>query len=371
MLIARKNEHTPARWTQRVHVFLKGEDDVQNDFLVPLDGTVRSEAALPLAARIARNAQATLVLVKVVSFVSEYWMPITPTYPIMAQTAIDADVEEATAYLERIAADPKLAGITIKTSVQCGQVAPTILAVAASFGGDLIVLCHHGSTGALHWIMGSVAEMVARHAAIPVLVLREGATSLGGTAADSAQPLRLLVPLDGSAGAQAALEPGAELLTALAAPRQKTALHLARVIPPVEGKYGDLGELLYTSSELSRAKHFLRQTTALLREGSLAPTIAHQHMPVTWSVLVDSDVSDALVRLAEQGEETEGAGVFGGCELLTIATHGRAGVQRWVMGSIAERMLAATMRPILIVHPQSQTTWKTLKELGEVPVALN
>jgi nucleotide-binding universal stress UspA family protein len=284
---------------------------------------------------------------------------------------VDTDLEVATAYLERLASDPELAGITVKTSVQSGQVAPTILAEAALYGGDLIVLCHHGSTGALHWIMGSVAEMVARHASIPVLVLREGATSLGSTPADLAQPLHMLVPLDGSAGAQAALEPGAELLTTLAAPGQKTALHLARVIPPVEGKHAGLSEFLHTSDELTRAKHFLRQTTALLREGSLAPTIAQQHIPVTWSVLVDHDVSDALVRLAEQGEETEGVGVFGGCELLAIATHGRAGVQRWVMGSIAERMLAATTRPILIVHPQSQATWKTTREAGEVPVALN
>ena len=57
--------------------------------------------------------------------------------------------------------------------------------------------------------------------------------------------------------------------------------------------------------------------------------------------------------MAENGEDAEGAGAFGRCDLIAIATHGRGGLQHWVMGSIAERVLGATKLPILIVRPES------------------
>jgi hypothetical protein len=43
--------------------------------------------------------------------------------------------------------------------------------------------------------------------------------------------------------------------------------------------------------------------------------------------------------------------VFGGCDLIAISTHGWEGLQHWAMGSVTERVLHATKRPILIVRP--------------------
>lgn len=326
--------------------------------LVPLDGSLRAEAALPIAARIAQNSGARLVLVRVVSFVSEYWPTMTTSYPSMAQAAIETDLEEAAAYLERIASSPKLAGITVKTTAQFGYIAPTILSVAISYASDLIVLCSHGASGMIHWVMGSVAEKIVHHASIPVLVMREGGTHMGSTPADLAQPLRMLIPLDGSTGAQAALEPGAVLLKAIAAPGQQTALHLARVITPPRNHLINQQKNAGASSlneELARARHSLERVKDQLQQGQVAPTIAEQHIPVTWSVIPDKDIAGALLRVAEQGEEMEGTGVFGGCELIAISTHGRAAFQNWALGSITERILHATRRPLLVVHPPKQS----------------
>ncbi len=54
--------------------------------------------------------------------------------------------------------------------------------------------------------------------------------------------------------------------------------------------------------------------------------------------------------------------MFGRCDVIAMATHGRGGVQRWAMGSITERVLSATKLPLLIVRPpdmldKSKVTW--------------
>jgi nucleotide-binding universal stress UspA family protein len=302
----------------------------------------------------AQHTGATLVLVRVVSFLSEYWPAMTSAHPSLAQAVVETDLEQATAYLEKVASSAELEGMAVKTTAQFGPPAPTILAVVSSYNSDLIVLCSHGTAGMIHWMMGSVAEKIARYATIPVLVVREEGTHLGGPLADLAQPLRMLIPLDGSAGAKAALEPGAELLLAMAAPGQKCALHLARVHKQPLSDH----EMLEQDQELAQARGSLLQTTQQIREGMLAPSIAEHHLPVTWSLLLDTDVASALLRVAEQGDDTEGAGAFGGCDLIAISTHGRSGFQRWMLGSITERVLHATRRPILIVHPPEPTAWK-------------
>jgi nucleotide-binding universal stress UspA family protein len=53
------------------------------------------------------------------------------------------------------------------------------------------------------------------------------------------------------------------------------------------------------------------------------------------------------VSLAEQGTASVGR-----CDLIVISTHGRGGLERWVMGSVTERILNATKLPMLIVRPQ-------------------
>ena len=328
--------------------------------LVPLDGSRRAETALPVARRIAQQTGATLVLVRVVSFLSEYWPVMTSAHPSLAQAVMDADLKQAAAYLEEVASSAELAEIAVKTTAQFGPPAPTILAVATSYNSDLIVLCSHGSAGMIHWMMGSVAEKIARHATIPVLVVREEGTHLGGPLAGLAQPLRMLIPLDGSAGAKAALEPGAELLLAMAAPGQKCALHLARVSKQPLSDREALDD-----HELAQARGSLQQTIQQIREGTLAPSIAEHHLPVTWSLLLDTDVAGALLRVAEQGEDMEGAGAFGGCDLIAISTHGRSGFQHWMLGSITERVLHATRRPILIVHPPKPAEGKESRLSGE------
>jgi nucleotide-binding universal stress UspA family protein len=336
---------------------LKGGLAMIKTILVPLDGSERAEYALPLAARIARHTGGTIVFIHVVNIATNYW-PAAP-YPPVIQAAVDGELAEATAYLEAVAASPELAEIEVTFTARHGVVAPVILAAAVDYQADLIVIGSHGRTGMAHMIMGSVTEKVARHSSVPVLIVREKGGWPEVSPDEVAQPLRVLVPLDGSAHAQAVFEPVAALLKALVSPAQKAAIHLVRV---VEGQ-GPMGtspipttptasdQAQRAQRDLSRAKHHLSRVTELIRDGSIAPNLSKQHIAVTWSVAFDTDVARAIGKMAEMGEDAEGAGVFGGCELIAMSTHGRGGLQRLAMGSITERVLQTTRRPLLVVRP--------------------
>ena len=333
--------------------------------LVPLDGSKRAERSLPVAMRLARACGGSITLLRVVSAAVDFW-PSVAGNPALAQEVVDSELAAAVAYLAAIKDSPEFNGITTETIAVFGQAASTILEVTHSQKVDLIVLCSHGYTGMKRWVMGSVAEKVAYHAPVPVLVLREAGAVPADLHPDPSRPLRALVPLDGSSLAKAVLEPVAHLVASLAAPSQGM-LHLVRVVKPPTA--GNVQQDLQVSEEyLHKARTYLRTTVEHLREGLVAPAVAELKLPVTWSVAVDEDVTGAIVRVAENGEDAEGAGIFGGCDLIAIATHGRGGVQRWAMGSITQRVLVATTLPLLIVRP-TQTMDKSRVKWDEETIA--
>ncbi len=106
---------------------------------------------------------------------------------------------------------------------------------------------------------------------------------------------------------------------------------------------------------LSRVEPYLDQTIELIRQGTLAPEISKQHIAVRWLVALDTDVAKGIVRMAETGEDAEGADrLAGACQLIAMSTHGRGGLQRLAMGSVTERVLHSTKRPILVVRPPEE-----------------
>jgi nucleotide-binding universal stress UspA family protein len=318
--------------------------------LVPLDGSARAERAIPVAAHIARAANGTVVLVQVATLPFTYSPYLgSATY---ADEVIEADLKEVERYLDTLANSEPLEGIKTTTKAICGVVASEIISTASSYDIDLIAMTSQGKTGMKRWMLGSVAQKIARYSSMPVLVLHEKGPLPVGPHLDN-RPLRALVPLDGSALAKAALEPAAQLVAAIAGSSQGS-LHLMRVVksPTAEelqavGDQESMNRL--KENKLHRAKTYLNSIVEQLREGPLA----YLNLSITWSIAVDNDVAHAIIRMAENGEDAEGAGVFGRCDLIAIATHGRGGLQHWILGSITERVLGATKLPILIVRPEA------------------
>jgi nucleotide-binding universal stress UspA family protein len=314
--------------------------------LVPLDGSSRAEQALPVAARLAQATSGTVVLLRVVSLPAEF-MFYPAADPDVVQSIIDDDLEEARNYLDCLTRVSSLSGVHTETAVIVGQAASTVLWMVGARRIDLIVMCSHGYTGMKRWILRSVAEKVAHHAPVPVLLLREGGPALVGTPPHAEGPLRALIPLDGSARAKAALVPAAQLIAALSAPGPG-ALHLTRVVVLPDAEQISHSE---RAAIVQKAKRYLNATVEHIREGLDASPVAALKLSITWSATIDDDIAAGIIRVAEDGEGTEDIGVSGSSDMIAMATHGYSGLQRWAMGSITERVLHATRLPLLIVRP--------------------
>jgi nucleotide-binding universal stress UspA family protein len=129
-------------------------------------------------------------------------------------------------------------------------------------------------------------------------------------------------------------------------------LHLVRIVKPLT-REEELQSLDLTAPKnfLHMVKEDMFSTAEHLREGLAAPAVAQLKLPITWSVVVDTDVAKALSRVAENGGDAEETGGFGGYDVIAMATHARSGLQRWALGSITEQVLHDTQLPLFIVHP--------------------
>jgi nucleotide-binding universal stress UspA family protein len=317
--------------------------------LVPLDGSSRAEQALPVAARLARTSGATLTVLRVVTTSIDIDM-----HPVQLSghvgLSLDAEVAQANEYLAQVASSDDLKGIDIRTEALSGTPASIILLFAKLQHVDLIVMCSHGFTGFKRWWLGNVAQHVARHSTAPVLVLHEGFPMPTALYEEIPRPVRVLVALDGSSLAETALAPAAFLSATLSAPAHG-ALHLVRVLPLRELEEENLDEMTLAARRQAEADVAapLNTVKQRLREGDLA----RLNLTATSSVVVHSDVAHTLIHVAEHGEFFEDREGSPGCDVIAMSTHGRSGPQRWVLGSITERMLGATRLPLLIVRSHS------------------
>jgi nucleotide-binding universal stress UspA family protein len=242
-----------------------------------------------------------------------------------------------------MAALPVLDGIQVTTEIAPGLPPQYILAATRSWEADLTVLCSHDRTGFTRWVLGSVVHTLAHESTVPTLVLHENETASLLAHPDTARPLRALVPLDGSPLAEAALEPAAQLVASLAAHAE---LHLTQVVKSSQTSAEEGVESSLNAEGRARARTYLTQVTE--RWQAMATELG---ISISWSVALGTDVASALLSQAESGEQGQGTAGNRGCELIAISTHGRHGLERWVMGSVTNRLLNATKLPILIVRP--------------------
>ncbi len=319
--------------------------------LVPLDGSERAERALPVAAQLAHVSGGSVILLRVAAGTALAIWAMRETPELIKET-IESAKARAADYLARVAASPELAGLTVQTQVQSGVPAQCILSAAQEHLADLIILGSHGETGFKRWLLGSVAQQVTRHSPVPVLVLHERGSVPTHLSSEDQQPIRILVALDGSSLAEVALMPAAYLSAALSAPA-RGALHLALVVPlPELAISSQRGDLPAMRDEAKRqAMAYLEAVMHRLDQGELASL----DLQITASVAIQPDVAETLISMAETGAHLEGSEPAGGSYVLALATHGRSGVNRWMMGSVAERILGATILPLLIIRPQKMS----------------
>lgn len=276
--------------------------------LVPLDSSEQAEKALPVAMQLARRWQAELLVVRVVN----PYVAIPAGTPELALQFNEIETRESAEYLEKVAARVEKAGLTCTPLVAFGQPVPELVRLLENPAVRLICLASQGRSGVGRWLLGSVAEGVLRQAPCPVLLCR-GEMLPGPLGFE-----RVLVPLDGgplSAEVLPRLEPflvPEPQITLLRA--SDDLVRLAPVDPGTYRRYLDglRGELERLDPE-KRYGHVVRDQT---------PSAA---------VLEQADAQRA--------------------ELIAMATHGRHGLHRFLVGSVTERVARHANCPVLAFPP--------------------
>ncbi len=345
--------------------------------LVPLDGSSQAERALPIAARIAQRSGCSIALVQAVRAPVEFESGAAPP-ALWALPVRPEERETAQRYLGHVRQRHIPAETPVQIHIVAGPPAAMIRAASVGLGADLIVMTSHGRTGLGRWLLGSVAAEVARESRIPVLVVRESALTRALTEqdrsrraalpAENQRPVSALVPLDGSPLAEAALRPALRLLGALGDPAP-ISLHLLAVVEPLpltgtaalgRGIAGE-GHVALTATDrtmLGEAEQYLCAIAEQMQRDT-QDILRGQTLSVTWAAAWSTDVARTILTAAEAGLE-DGEGALHATHLppsdvIAMATHGRGGLARWVMGSVTDRVLHATHLPLLVVRPPAVT----------------
>lgn len=322
--------------------------------LVPLDGSQRAERAAYVAERLARATGSEVLFTRVVDVPVRLGQSIEMPQIVLAP--IEDNLETAQEYLSRFAHRPDFADSDVEIMALEGPVATTLLETAVAESADLIIMCSHGRTGASRWPLGSVAQKLARRSPVPILVLREGGSLPGITSATQRIRPHALVALDGSPFSERALAPAVNLAVGLAFP-DRAELHLIHVIAHTAEQRAEEAARV----ERERYEPAIQDATAYLRalaERAMRETPAECRPVVEVSVLLQRDVAGALIDHAA-GRHQAGAPPAEhrpDYDFVAMATHGRGGWQRLMLGSVTERVLHAIRVPLLIVPPESRAS---------------
>lgn len=294
--------------------------------MVPLDGSSFAETALPAALRLTEATGSSLELVMVQElgpvFAMEAW---EAAYPEAARTYLDDVVARMSNGSAR----------EIETTVLVGRPASELDERSRESTTDLIVMATHGRGPVSRVWLGSVADELMRHTRTPILLVRpEHKEKVDLTDRPSFQ--RVLIPLDGSERAEAVLAEAVSL--ARGADGHYTLLRVVRYPDELVSAYvpGTIQMSQQVVDEgIREANVYLERVATRMRQDGLE---------VENRVLVDSRPASAILTYADENE----------IDLIAMATHGRGGVPRAVMGSVTDKVVRGAHRPVLVVRPAEE-----------------
>ncbi len=296
--------------------------------LVPVDGSNFAEHALPYALGIARRTAAT-VYVALVHVPADL---VGPNHPLAdaveAQHEAQRDLDAA--YIDELAERIGASGLPVRPALLRGNVAAALSRYVEAERIELVVMTTHGRGGLKRAWLGSTADSLLRQCMAPLLLIRPSERTREITAANDRRFERVLAAVDGSETAELAVRDAFDIgLT------DEAALILLHVLqPPVAAASPYLPHTIQlTHEEISAREDHMRQYLA---------TIAAQDWlagrTVETKVVVDYQPALAIMDTAERVD----------ADLIVLGTHGRGGLRRLILGSVADTVVRGTQRPVLI-----------------------
>ena len=291
--------------------------------LVPLDGSGLAEAVLPPAAALVERLGASLTLLHVM----ERDAPTT----IHGERHLteERDAEHYLAEVERrLALGDRPVARHVHEAKE-GDVALAIVWHAKELRADLVVLSTHGRGGLRGLVVGSIAQQVLQRGETPILLIHPA-----GGMPPPFMCRTILVPLDGTAAHEPALDAGLALARAF-----RARLHLVIVVPTpdtLSGGTAAIGTMmpLATGALLDLATQgaaeYVRHRVERLRADGLEASAEVRRGEIAANLL----------------EATERAGA----DVIVMASHGHAGLAAFWQGSVTAKVLARFGRPVLLVH---------------------
>lgn len=299
--------------------------------IVPVDGLPTSEAAIPVAARLARGAGATLELVRVHRTTG----PDLDQNVVWSEVVRDLERKQLASLAERY--EP-LVGGPIVTALLEPPVVTALWEHTSSRPAPLIVMTVRGRTGWRRAMLGSVSDGLVRHGVVPVLALRQRRSDgrqLTWKRADG--PFHtIVVPLDGTALAEEALTHAVALARLSGA-----MIHLVRVLEPVMAvaMVGAIAAQTFPMPDESTMTRDHLVSEYLERIADRLNADGGQ-LAITTEIELSDHPATAIADSVRQHD----------ADLMVMATHGRGG-SRLIFGSVADGMLRKGPDAILFVHP--------------------
>ena len=296
--------------------------------MVPLDGSEFAEQALGWAYAVASRTGACVHLVKVQA--PEPHTAEAFFFNVQADTATRIADQN---YLDTTSIAAQHCDVSVVPALLRGRVVDALAAYCAEQDIDLVVMTTHGRGGLSRAWLGSVADELVRRINIPLMLLRPSAKAPmcgKGFHLDN-----ILIPLDRSEESERAIEPALAL-------GQLTGAHytLLEVLPPLTlvpvPEVTPIAMQQTDHDELrARAAAYLDTVAERLR--------AHGHR-VDTAVVIQPQCAAGIL---EQAASTD-------TSLIAMATHGRSGLQRLALGSVADKVLRGTTVPLLLLRPANR-----------------
>lgn len=279
-----------------------------DDILIPTDGSDCAEAAVDYAEDLATRYGAT---VHAVCVVDPRKLEHGPHY--------DQEKEKYTNIAENTCNDLSAADLSAKPAALTDLPHKAILQYATKHDIDLIVMGTHGRTGVERYLLGSITEKVVRLSDVPVLTVRDEDDEVTYPYTD------ILVPTDGSEGAGAAIGPAVDV-----ASKYDARVHALSVIEPMA-----LGVDVRSEAILDSLEKAARDAVETVEEQATQASVS--------AVKIAIEHGSPYRAIRSYIDEYE-------IDLVVMGTHGRSGIERYLLGSVTEKTVRTSPVPVMTVR---------------------